>query len=90
MRGGEEGVPHNHPGSPLPTTKEWGEGKGEGRPKERRSCGNEPLSPLASRGEGARIVADGGGAGFRTRDAGASSLRKERCVYAALWLLMIH
>ena len=38
-------------GFPLPTTKEWGEGKGEGQPKERHSCGNEPLSPLVPRGE---------------------------------------
>ena len=35
-------------GFPLPTTKEWGEGKGEGQPKERPSCGNEPLSPTLS------------------------------------------
>ena len=42
-------------GFPLPTTKEWGEGKGEGQPKERPGCGNEPfsptLSPLVPRGE---------------------------------------
>src|SRR5438552_15367906 len=38
-------------GFPLPTTKEWGEGKGEGQPKERPGCGNEPLSPFVPRGE---------------------------------------
>jgi len=36
-------------------------GKGEGR----RSCGNEPLSPLCLAGEGAFIVADGCGAEMR-------------------------
>src|ERR1017187_4542030 len=48
--------------SPLPTTKEWGEGQGEGRP---RRCGmNEPPPPHRKRGGG------GGGGGVRPRRCG--------------------
>ena len=55
---------------PLPTTEEWGEGKGEGIPI---SCANSmegaplpsPLPARASQGEGAGGFRDGGGIQMR-------------------------
>ena len=58
--------------APLPTTEEWGEGKGEGIPISRaNSMETAPLpSPLparASQGEGAVGFRDGGSVKLRRR-----------------------
>src|SRR5207248_10519860 len=74
---------HHHAAGrfPLPTTEEWGEGKGEGIPISRaNSMEGAPLPVRASQGEGAGGFHDGGTIQMRPRaQLGTATISSHVC-----------